>query len=93
MSTTITFSTDEELKNQASKLFDSLGMDLTVALNLFMKQAVLKQKYPCSLEIELVENAKPTYPDSFFDLFGSGKGLGFDEEPEDLLIEKENIAL
>ena len=64
MSTTITFSTDEELKNQASKLFDSLGMDLTVALNLFMKQAVLKQKYPCSLEIELVKNAKPTYPDS-----------------------------
>ena len=93
MNTTITFSTDEELKNQASKLFDSLGMDLTVALNLFMKQAVLKQKYPCSLEIELVGSAKPTYPDSFFDLFGSGNGLGFDEEPEDILMEKENIVL
>lgn len=83
-STTITFRTDKELKKQATKLFESLGMNLSVAINMFMKQAVAKQKYPCSLELDFTSDLKDTYPKGFFKLFGSGKDLGLDEEPEEI---------
>lgn len=86
-STTVTFRTDEKLKKDATKLFESLGMNLSVAINMFMKQAVAKQKYPCSLELDNTSNLKATYPKGFFKLFGSGKNLGLDEEPEDLTFE------
>ncbi|MBQ8982623.1 MAG: type II toxin-antitoxin system RelB/DinJ family antitoxin, partial [Lachnospiraceae bacterium] len=36
--TTITFRTDEELKRRATELFESLGMNLSVAINMFMRQ-------------------------------------------------------
>lgn len=91
--TTVTFRTDEKLKEDASQLFDSLGMNLTTALNMFLKQAVLKQKYPCSLEIGFIKETSATYPKGFFELFGSGSNLGFDDEPEDLQLDKENIQL
>ena len=89
MNTTITFRTDDKLKSEASKLFDSLGMNLSTALNLFMRQAVIKQKFPCPLDAEMVSDAKSTYPDGFFLLFGSGNGLGLDEEPDDIPLEEE----
>lgn len=84
--TTITFQTDEELKKQAECVFESLGMDLPTALNMFLKQTVIQQKYPCGLELDIsqnaVQDAKITYPTGFFEKFGKGKGLGFDDEPE-----------
>ena len=83
-STTVTFRTDENLKKEATKLFESLGMNLSVAINMFMKQAVAKQKYPCSLELDYTSDLKATYPKDFFKLFGSGKNFGLDEEPEDI---------
>lgn len=83
--TTITFETDEELKAKATSAFESLGMDLTTALNMFLRQTVIKQKYPCSLELDIsqsaIQNVKSTYPAGFFELFGKGAGLGLDEEP------------
>ena len=48
-SITVTFRTDDELKRQATEFFESLGMNISVALNMFMKQAVMKQQFPCSL--------------------------------------------
>lgn len=90
---TITFRTDKKLKEDAAELFDSLGMSLSTALNLFMKQAVIKGKYPCSLELGMVTDAKETYPQGFFELFGTGNGLGFDEEPKDMSLTSEDISL
>ena len=84
MSTTITFRTDETLKRDATVLFDALGMSLSAAINLFLKQAVIQQQYPCSLELELTKDMRTTYPADFFSLFGSGKNLGMDTEPEEL---------
>ena len=83
-STTVTFRTDEELKKKATELFESLGMNLSVAINMFMRQAVEKQQFPCSLELSITENLEGTYPPGFFQLFGSGAELGLDEEPEEL---------
>ena len=33
---TVSFNTDDELKEKASKVFESLGMDLTTAINMFL---------------------------------------------------------
>lgn len=34
---------DPELKQQAQKLFSELGMDMTTAVNIFLRQAVREQ--------------------------------------------------
>ena len=93
MNTTITFRTDETLKERATALFDSMGMNLSMALNLFMRQAVIKQRFPCSLESGMIKDAISTYPAGFFSLFGTGNNLGFDNEPEELLPDTEDIEL
>lgn len=93
MDTTVTFRTDEEIKKQAAELFDSMGMSLSTALNLFMRQAVAQRRFPCSIDYEIAVDLRGTYPKGFFDLFGTGKECGFDEEPEDLPPEGKEINL
>ncbi len=82
--TMVSFRTDEALKEQASQVYEALGMNLTTALNMFLRQTVIQQKYPCSLELDVVKDARNTYGSGFFALFGQGKDLGLDEEPKDL---------
>ena len=41
--TTITVRTDSEIKAQAQDVFSKLGMDLSTAINLFLRQVVYKQ--------------------------------------------------
>jgi len=86
MTTTFTFRTDEKLKKEASKLYDSLGINLSIAINMFLKQSVMQKKFPCSLELEVSRDYSSTYPSGFFDLFGSGKDFDM-EEPEELPLE------
>ena len=82
--TTVTFRTDNQVKEEAARIYDELGMNLSTALNLFLKQTVIKKKFPCSLDIEVLDGVKETYPSDFFDLFGKGVNLGLDEEPQEL---------
>ena len=91
--TTVTFRTEKKLKEQASDLFNSMGMNLSTALNLFMRQAVMQRRFPCSLEVDYVMNMKSTYPAGFFELFGTGAELGLDKEPTDLPLEPEDLRL
>ena len=37
---------DTELKRQAQQLFSDLGMDMTTAVNIFLRQAVREQAIP-----------------------------------------------
>ncbi len=37
---------DPELKKEAQKLFSELGMDMTTAVNIFLRQAVKEQAIP-----------------------------------------------
>lgn len=92
MDTTITFRTDEHLKEEATKVYESLGMNLSTALNMFLRQTVIKQNYPCALETDVVRDNTFTYKKDFFSLFGKGVDLGLDEEPEDQII-AEDISL
>ena len=42
---------DEELKKQASELFNQLGMDMSSAMNIFLRQCVMRGGLPFSVEI------------------------------------------
>lgn len=44
---------DAELKKNAQLLFSDLGMDLTTAITVFLKQAVREQKIPFEIRKEI----------------------------------------
>ena len=46
MTTNINIKTDSELKKQAEALFAELGMNMTTAFNIFMRQAVRENRIP-----------------------------------------------
>jgi DNA-damage-inducible protein J len=43
---TINIRTDRELKTQAQTLFNMLGIDMTTAVNMFLRQAVINKSIP-----------------------------------------------
>ena len=45
-SVNVTFRVDEELKMQADALFSELGMSLSTAFNIFLRQSVREQQMP-----------------------------------------------
>lgn len=64
-STNITIRMDRELKKQAEELFSDLGMNLTTALTIFVKQAVREQQLPFMVSkgynletIQAIENTR-----------------------------------
>ena len=61
----------------------------------FRKNKELKESATAVFEAEMLtsKDMTHTYPTGFFDLFGSGKDLGFDEEPEELSFENKEIQL
>lgn len=46
MTTNINIKTDSILKAQAEKLFSDLGMNMSTALNIFLRQAVRENRIP-----------------------------------------------
>ena len=42
----VTFRTDETLKKEAEMLFTQMGLNMTTALNVFLRQAVLERAIP-----------------------------------------------
>lgn len=63
---------DEDLKRQAVDLFSQLGLDMSGAMNMFLKQCVLRGGLPFSVELpqyrpevlEAMEEAKRVSRDS-----------------------------
>ena len=53
----ISFRVDKKLKNQADELFKNLGMNTSVALNMFLTQCVREQSIPFIPSME-VPNAR-----------------------------------
>ena len=45
-SVNVTFRVDEETKKQADLLFDDLGMSLSTAFNIFLRQSIREQALP-----------------------------------------------
>lgn len=55
--TTLNVRVDEKLKKQASELFADLGLDMSTAVNMFLRQAVIKDGLPFDVVRE-VPNAE-----------------------------------
>lgn len=80
---------EENLKQQASELFSQLGLDMSSAINVFLKQSVLRGGLPFSVElpqyrpevIEAMEEAKRISRDPNVKRYNS-----FTEALEDLNI-------
>ena len=47
---------DSEVKEQAQRVFSNLGMDMTTAINIFLRQAIQYQGLP--FDVRLDENRK-----------------------------------
>lgn len=50
--TTITIKTDPQIKNAAKELFAQFGVDMTTAINMFLRQAVRTRSIPVDLSLE-----------------------------------------
>ena len=56
MTATINIKTDSELKKQAESLFNDLGMNMTTAFNIFLRQSVRENRIP----FEITRNIYPS---------------------------------
>ena len=50
--TNISIRMDVELKKQAERLFSELGMNMTTAFNIFLRQAVRQQRIPFDVALD-----------------------------------------
>lgn len=62
---------DENLKKQATELFSQLGMDMSSAMNIFLKQCVLRGGLPFSVEV-------PQYKPEVLDAMEEAKKISKD---------------
>lgn len=87
---TLTIRVDERIKKEASDIYESCGLNLSSAINMFLRQTVIKRKFPLTIETEISSDYSYTYPKGFFDLCGS-----LDEEiiPEDLALPKQDFEV
>ena len=54
--TSMSIRLDSEVKEQAQQVFNNLGMDMTTAINIFLRQAIQYQGLPS--DVRLDENRK-----------------------------------
>lgn len=59
--TSVNLRIDRELKAQAEALFSELGMNMTTAINVFLKQAVKEQGIPFLISAAPLQNTIPAY--------------------------------
>ena len=52
-STNINVRTDSDLKNKAEKIFEELGLNMSVAINIFLRQTIRENGIPFSLKLEI----------------------------------------
>lgn len=52
-STNLNIRTDKEVKAQAEKLFDALGLNMTTAVNIFLRQAIRSNGIPFEVKLEV----------------------------------------
>ena len=56
--TTANISIDTEVKEKAQKLFADLGMDLSTAVNIFLRQAIRENAIPFSVTLSSDQQRK-----------------------------------
>lgn len=51
--TSMTIRMNKEIKEEAQKLFSSLGMDMTTAINVFLRQAIYFRGFPFEICLDI----------------------------------------
>ena len=51
--TTMNIRVDSDIKNNAKKIFAELGMDLTTAVNIFLRQSIREHGMPFELKLRV----------------------------------------
>lgn len=64
---------DTEVKKQANELFSTLGMDMSGAVNIFLKQCLLRGGLPFSVEV-------PHYSQKVLDAMSEAKRISHDPD-------------
>ncbi len=52
-STNLNIRTDKEVKKQAEKIFEALGLNMTTAVNIFLRQAIRENGIPFELKLDV----------------------------------------
>jgi DNA-damage-inducible protein J len=60
-STKIAVRTDSQVKQQAQEVFQNLGMDMSTAVNLFLKQSIVEQRLPFQPSLHDMNNIQARY--------------------------------
>ena len=58
--TNLSIRIDRDLKEEADKVFNALGMNLTTAITVFVRQAVRQRKIPFEIALDLEADVKNT---------------------------------
>ena len=56
----VQFRVDDSLKDQATAVYENLGIDLSTALRMFLKRSIMSNGIPFSMTLEENNNDKPT---------------------------------
>ena len=51
--TNLNIRTDKEIKDQAEKIFNELGLNMTTAVNIFLRTAIREHGIPFALKLEV----------------------------------------
>ncbi|MDR1764714.1 MAG: type II toxin-antitoxin system RelB/DinJ family antitoxin [Lachnospiraceae bacterium] len=62
MTANINVRTDAELKAQAQRIYESIGLDLSTAVNLFLKQTVRANNLPFTVGVTPLQGETPRCP-------------------------------
>ena len=49
---------DDDLKKEATAIFNELGLDMTTAVKLFLKQSVLTRSIPFEVKLDVDDDVK-----------------------------------
>ena len=52
-STNLNIRTDKDVKAQAEKIFNALGLNMTTAVNIFLRQAIRENGIPFALKLDV----------------------------------------
>lgn len=56
-STNMNIRVETDVKNQAKKIFSELGMDMTTAINIFLRQTIREHGIPFELKLKIPNQA------------------------------------
>ena len=51
--TTVTVRLNKDVKNQAQQIYSELGVDMTTAINVFLRQSIRSKGFPFSVNLDI----------------------------------------